>query len=250
MTADGPFEFNLHLLSGHKWSSTDIETETCGGVVPFQYKASNFVNAIQWSIGLELALLIKDPWKMFMNTDHPNGGPFIEYPRVISWLASKKARLEVLNGCHKRAQKKSLLPSIDREMSLYEIAIATRAGAAKALGFKNKGHLGVGAEADVTVYNLNPETTDIAKQPETTRKVFSSAAYTIKGGTVVVKNGKIVKVIDGKTMWANVKTDEQAEVEESMKRKFKEYYSIEYDNYPVSDHYLKVSESIPIKADV
>jgi formylmethanofuran dehydrogenase subunit A len=34
----------------------------------------------------------------------------------------------------------------------------TRAGQAKALGLKNKGHLGVGADADIAIYNLNPET--------------------------------------------------------------------------------------------
>jgi formylmethanofuran dehydrogenase subunit A len=39
----------------------------------------------------------------------------------------------------------------------------TRAGQAKALGLKNKGHLGVGADADVAIFNINPETLDIAK---------------------------------------------------------------------------------------
>jgi formylmethanofuran dehydrogenase subunit A len=250
MTADGPFEFKLFELSGHKWTNTDIETETGGGVLPFQYKRSNPVNALQWSIGLELALLINDPWKMFMNTDHPNGGPFIEYPKIIAWLSSKKARMAVLKKCNKRAKKRSLLPSIDREMSLYELAVVTRAGAAKALGLTNKGHLGVGADADVAIYDVNPETMDIAANPEITRRAFSDAAYTVKGGLVVVKGGEIVQVVDGKTMWLDVDTDEQITVDEEMKRKFKEYWTIEYDNYPVSDHYVKVSNPIAIKADV
>ena len=116
MTADGPFEFSLYELGGHnKWVNSDVETETSGGIIPFHYKRKNPVNAMQWAIGLELSLLIKDPWKMFMTTDHPNGGPFFHYPKVLAWLMSRKAREATLKTCHKKAQKKSLLPTIDRE---------------------------------------------------------------------------------------------------------------------------------------
>ena len=192
MTADGPFEYTLYTLSGHKWVNSDVETETSGGIIPFTYKKNNAVNAIQWSIGLEIALLIKDPWKIFMTTDHPNGGPFMSYPRVLAWLMSKKAREATLKRCHKKAQKKSLLPSIDRELSLYELAIVTRAGTAKALGMPNKGHLGVGADGDVAIFNINPETTDIAKKYKAVRKAFKDSVYTIKDGKIVAKDGEVV----------------------------------------------------------
>ena len=122
MTADGPFEYTLYELSGHKWVNSDVETETSGGIIPFHYKKKNVVNAIQWSIGLEIALMIKDPWKIFMTTDHPNGGPFFAYPKILAWLTSKKARMATLKNCHKKAQKRSLLPTLDRELSLYELA--------------------------------------------------------------------------------------------------------------------------------
>jgi len=35
-----------------------------------------------------------------------------------------------------------------------------------------------------------------------------------------------------------------------MKRRFKEYWTVEFDNYPVMDHYIKVPDPITIKADV
>jgi formylmethanofuran dehydrogenase subunit A len=250
MTADGPFEYTLYQLSGHKWVNSDIETETSGGIIPFHYKRNNPVNATQWSIGLELALIIKDPWKMFMTTDHPNGGPFTAYPKIIAWLTSKKARMATLKKCHKKAQRKSLLPSINRELSLYELAIVTRAGQAKALGLKNKGHLGIGADADIAIYNLNPEKIDIAKKYKTARRAFSNAAYTIKDGQVVVKDGEVIQTIDGRTIWLDMQTAEEVEVDEEMKRRFKKYWTVEYENYPVSDHYVKVSDPITIKADV
>jgi len=250
MTADGPFEYTLYQLSGHKWVNSDVETETSGGIIPFHYKRNNPVNATQWSIGLELALMIKDPWKMFMTTDHPNGGPFTAYPKIIAWLTSQKARMATLKKCHKKAQRKSLLPSIDRELSLYELAIFTRAGQAKALGLKNKGHLGIGADADVAIYNLNPEKIDIAKKYKTARRAFSNASYTIKDGKVVVKDGEVIQITDGRTIWLDMQTAEEVKVDEEIKRKFKEYWTVEYENYPVSDHYVKVSDPITIKADV
>ena len=250
MTADGPFEYTLYQLSGHKWVNSDIETETSGGIIPFRYKRNNAVNATQWSIGLELALLIDDPWKMFMTTDHPNGGPFFKYPKIIAWLISKKARMATLKRCHKKAQKNSLLTSIDRELSLYELAIVTRAGQAKALGLKNKGHLGVGADADIAIYNVNPEKIDIARRYKKVRRAFGHAAYTIKDGHIVVKDGEVTQHVDGRTMWLDVQTEGQIEVDEEMKRKFREYWTVEYENYPVFDHYLKVPDPIAVKARV
>jgi formylmethanofuran dehydrogenase subunit A len=250
MTADGPFQYTLYELSGHKWVNHDVETETSGGIVPFRYRRKNVVNATQWSIGLELALLIDNPWKIFMTTDHPNGGPFISYPKIIAWLISKKARMATLKKTHPKAQKRSLLPSIKRELSLYEIAVVTRAGQAKALGLKDKGHLGVGADADVAIYNINPEKIDISRKYKTVRRAFGDSAYTIKGGKVVAKDGEILQHVDGCTMWLNVKTAEQFKVDEEIKRKFREYWTVEYENYPVTDHYLKISNPITVKAGV
>jgi formylmethanofuran dehydrogenase subunit A len=158
--------------------------------------------------------------------------------------------MATLKRCHKKAQKKSLLPSINRELSLYELAIMTRAGQAKALGLKNKGHLGVGADADIAIYNINPETSDIARKYKTARKAFKHAAYTIKDGKIVVKDGEVVGHADGRTMWLDVQTAEPCRIDEDMKNKFKQYWTVEYDNYPVLDHYVKVPDPITVKASV
>lgn len=250
MTADGPFEYTLYQLSGHKWVNSDVETETSGGIIPFRYKRKNPVNAIQWSIGLELALMTKNPWKVFMTTDHPNAGPFTAYPKILAWLVSKKARDATFKRLHRKGQRRSLLPSITRELSLYDLAIVTRAGQAKSLGLKEKGHLGVGADADIAIFNLNPEKVDITQKYKTFRRAFSNTAYTIKGGKVLVKDGEVLQTSAGKTMWVDVKTSQEVEIDEKIKRKFREYWTVEFDNYPVSDHYLKNSSPIKIKADV
>jgi formylmethanofuran dehydrogenase subunit A len=250
MTADGPFQYTLYELSGNKWVNHDVETETSAGIVPFHYHRKNLVHATQWSIGLELALLIKDPWKIFMTTDHPNGGPFTSYPKIIAWLMSKKARKAALKRINSRARSNSLLPSIDRELNFYDIAVVTRAGQAKALGLKDKGHLGVGADADVAIYDVNPETIDPSKKYRSVRRAFKRAAYTIKNGEIVVKNGEVLKHVEGATKWLDVQTSEPIRITDDMKRRFREYWTVEYENYPVTDHYLAVSDPITVKADV
>lgn len=250
MTADGPFQFGLQQLTGNKWVNHDVETETSAGIVPFHYRRKSYVHAIQWSIGLELALLIEDPWKIFMTTDHPNAGPFTYYPRIIAWLMSRKAREATMKRINPRARSKSLLTSITRELGFNEIAVVTRAGQAKALGLDDKGHLGIGADADIAIYNVNPQTTDPARKYRAVRRAFKHAAYTIKGGEIVVKNDEIVKQAQGATIWLDVQTSEPAEITEDMKRKFREYWTVEYENYPVTEHCLELSRPRTLKADV
>ena len=250
MTADGPWQFTLYELSGNKWVNHDVETETGGGIVPFRYKRKSYVHAMMWSIALELALLIDDPWKIFLTTDHPNGAPFTTYPLIISWLMSKSAREKMLKKINKRARRRGLLSNIDREYSLYEIAIATRAGQAKALGLKHKGHLGIGADADIAIYNLNPEKFELSKKPRHVRKAFEKSAYTIKDGDIVSKDGVIVKSITGRTMWVNVKVSSSMDIKPEFKRKFKDYWTIEYDNYFIPDKFLTVSSPISVRAEV
>ena len=250
MTADGPFQYTLYELTGNKWVNHDVETETSSGIVPFRYRRKSFVHAIQWSIGLELALLTKDPWKIFMTTDHPNGGPFTSYPRIIAWFMSQKARKATIKKINKRARSRSLLPSIDRELSLYEIAITTRAGQAKALGLKSKGHLGIGADADLAIYDINLETTDPSKKYKTLRRAMRNAAYTIKGGNIVNKNGEILRHEKGATMWLDVKVSEPVQITNDMKKRFRDYWTVEYENYPVTEHYIEASRPVITKADV
>ena len=250
MTADGPFQFDLYGLTGNKWVNHDVETETSAGIVPFRYRRKSYVHAIQWSIGLELALLIKDPWKIFLTTDHPNGGPFTSYPRIIAWLISKEARKATMKRLNPRARSRSLLSSINRELTFQDIAIMTRAGQAKALRLNDKGHLGVGADADVAIYGVNPKTTDPSRQYKTVRKAFKHVAYTIKGGKVVVKQDNVVQQVNGSTIWLDLQTSEPVEINEDMKRRFREYWTVEYDNYPVSDHYIENSRPITVRAQV
>jgi formylmethanofuran dehydrogenase subunit A len=240
MTADGPHEFSLHGTNHLKWGNCDVEMETGSGIVPFIYSPGSHAHGIMWAIGLELALLVKDPMKCFLTTDHPNGGPFTRYPVIISWLMSKKARDEKLATLHRWVPDRTRLASVGREMTLFDIAGMTRAGPAKALGLgKTKGHLGVGADADISVYDYNPKTVDGTRDPEAIVRAFESAAYTIKGGEIVVRGGEVVSLGNAKTTWwTDADGFDNKEVAADIRDKFLKYYSLTLNNYPVQDTYV------------
>ncbi len=194
MTGDGPFQFVLHQMTKGKWGNIPVDTELPGGagVVPYNFELKSPANSVQWTIPLEFALNVKDLWRVVMTTDNPNAGPFTKYPLVLSWLMSRKQRQMWLDKAHKFAKERSTLESIEREWSLYEVAITTRAASAKILGIeKFKGHLGIGADADITVYDMNPEKVNLAEKPEEIVKAFHTSYLTILAGDIVAKKGKV-----------------------------------------------------------
>ena len=167
-----------------RWVAMDIECDAGCGVVPFRYKDRSFVNALQWAIGLELFLLVEDPWRIVLTTDHPNGAPFTTYPHLIRLLMDKPFRDAAFATLPKSAREMSALPSIAREYTLQEIAILTRAGPARLLGIdRSHGHLGVGAEADIAAYAIDDDR----------ERMFGAARLLLKGGRVVARDGEIAE---------------------------------------------------------
>ncbi|MEA3376872.1 MAG: formylmethanofuran dehydrogenase subunit A [Chloroflexota bacterium] len=235
MTSDGPLEYYLHRMTGHKWLNDDVEGETGGGVVPMEYVPKHIFNAVQWLTGMELYLLIDDPWRAFLTTDHPNAGPFFRYPQVIKLLMDRDYRAEVFSGIHRKAREGALLPELDREYSLYEVAIMTRAGTARALGLEQKGHLGAGADADVTIYR------DLDDREE----MFAHPAYVLKAGQVVVRDGQLVKELPGHTLYVAPGYDRA--IEADLRAHFEQTYTVSFENYPVGPEYLPHAEIVPTR---
>jgi len=209
--------------SPKKWTIMDIECEMGCGVVPFRYRDKSFVNALQWSIGLEIFLQVNDPWRVFLTTDHPNGAPFTSYPHLIKLLMNRSFRNDHLSNLHPEAQRMSNLSSMDREYSLYEIAIMTRAAPAKILGLADQGHLAAGATANITVY----------RKQDDIEKMFAHPAYVFKNGTMIVKDGKIIETVKGVTHV--VKPEYDKSIEKSLRTYFDKFQTISLDNFKISN---------------
>lgn len=226
MTGDGPLGYFLSKVYGGKWFSGDTEMESGCGITPIKYRNKSLVHALQWAIGLEWYLLVNDPWRVVMSTDHPNGGSFLAYPQIIRLLMDRTYRQDVLKTCHPLVRERSILADLQREYTLNEIAIITRAGPARILGLKDKGHLGPGADADITIYSPH----------ENKETMFELPRIVIKSGRVIVEQGEIRDPLNGKTL--HVEPDYDREVEADIKVWFEKYYSIRWRNYPVDDSYL------------
>ncbi|TAJ44106.1 formylmethanofuran dehydrogenase subunit A [Methanofollis fontis] len=254
MTADGPMEFNLYRLHHNKWSNHDVELETGSGIIPVLYRRKNLVNSIMWAIGLELALLVENPWQCMLTTDNPNGAPFVKYPEIIALLMSKKYRDAEFATVHPETGSRTVLPSLERELDWNEIAVMTRAGQAKALGITDigKGHLGLGAEADIAVYPLKVGEIDPAKEYEQVIEGFSKAKWTIKRGRPMARDGEILVHGENTTIWADpvIRPDRDIAQDPDFCEMFNHWYSVRMSNYPVQDEYLQRNLRMQSEADL
>jgi formylmethanofuran dehydrogenase subunit A len=218
---------NRRFAHPRKSITMDIECEAGCGVVPFRYRDTNFVNALQWAIGLETFLLVDDPWRVFLTTDHPNGAPFSSYPHLVRLLMDRTFRDERFAMLHEGARAASDLVSLRREYSLYEIAIMTRAGPARILGLGDRGHLGEGAAADITVYE------DLADR----EAMFERPALVFKDGVLVARDGSVVGVTRGATH--TVKPAFDPSIADRLGAYFERYRGMKLANVPIDADELR-----------
>jgi formylmethanofuran dehydrogenase subunit A len=226
MTGDGPLGYFLHNLFGRKWFSADTEMEAGCGIVPIVYKDKSLVHALQWAIGLEWYLLMEDPWRVAMSTDHPNGGSFLAYPQIIALLMDRTRRQEVLQRVPPLVRENCTLGDLDREYSLFEIAIITRAAPARMLGLKRKGHLGAGADGDVTIYQPRDDL----------QEMFELPRYVVRRGEVVVDDGELRADSEGCLFHVAPEFDEECLPD--IQNWFEGNYTIRFRNYPVEESFL------------
>ena len=223
MTGDGPLGHFLQNVSGEKWYSADTELESGCGVSPIEYKDRNFINALQWAIGLEWYLMVDDPWQVVMSTDHPNGGSFLAYPQIVRLLMDRAYREATLERVNPRILKHTALADLNREYTLSEIAIITRAGPARILGLKNKGHLGVGADADICIYDPS----------DNFEEMFALPQMVIKAGKILVDDTEIRQTVSGRTLVANPDYDRQHDV--AIESWFNDHYSLNATHYGIAE---------------
>jgi formylmethanofuran dehydrogenase subunit A len=167
------------------------------GIVPFAYRRSSATSALQFAIGLEIMLLSPDPERVLLTTDHPNGGPFTAYPRILHLLMDKEEREREIAGLPDVVRQRSSIAGIEREYSLLEVAAMTRSGPARLLGLADRGHLNPGARADVAIYRDDPDRT----------AMFAAAAHVLKDGRSIVEAGEIVAWSFGRTLSVAVEPD-------------------------------------------
>jgi formylmethanofuran dehydrogenase subunit A len=234
MTADGPVGHLLHRLSGERWYNLDTELETGCGIVPYRYRPERYVHALQWAVGLEMFLLADDPWRVVLSTDHPNGGSFLAYPRLMRLLMDADYRRKRLEQVHPDViAGTALADGLDREYTLNEIVVITRAAPARLLGLEDrKGHLGPGADADISVYDPGDDW----------EATFRSPRCVFKGGQKVLEEGEPVRATAGRTLVADPDWDRG--VDEHVEAFLRDRLSVRPESWGLADEELRAAEDV------
>jgi formylmethanofuran dehydrogenase subunit A len=145
-------------------------------------------------------------------------------------------RRDVINSAplevRDRLKERSCLADLDRQYSLGEICAITRAAPARMLGLTNKGHLGPGADADITIYDPH----------ENQETMFQLPRYVIKAGQTIIDNGELRAAPQGKTL--HVAPDYDPGCEADIAAWFERCYTVQFENYPVGDEYVPHPEKI------
>ncbi|NCY03334.1 MAG: hypothetical protein EBX36_10605 [Planctomycetia bacterium] len=192
MTGDAAAAEHLAHATGVPWMSHDLHLEGGCGVLPIRYRERSLIHAWQWAIGLEWFLSAADPWRLVLSTDHPNGAHFTAYPHLMRLLGDAAFRREAFARIHPAVRARSPLAGIDREYSLQELCIVTRAAPARIAGLPDKGHLGVGADADITVYRRDADLS----------RMFAMPAQVFKAGVLVAEDGELRSLPAGRILAA------------------------------------------------
>ncbi len=217
---------NRNLARPRKGIFQDLECQAGCGVLPFRYRQDQYVHGLLWTIGIELFLRIKDPLRVFLTTDHPNGAPFTSYPHLIRLLMDYDFRMSIFSRLHPDVQNSSSLPSLTREYSLEEIIKMTRLGPARALGLVNRGSLQNGCIADLVVYekSSNPE------------QMFSKPCMVFRRGELVYRDGVLLGASNKSTVVAKLEVNLQ--MDSLLKQLWRNRYGYSAEMVTVRDEEL------------
>ncbi|TWU44963.1 Formyltransferase/hydrolase complex Fhc subunit A [Novipirellula aureliae] len=238
ISADSMHQFhNIRYANPRKSILVDVECEAGCGVVPFRYRRRQFVHSLQWAIGLELFLMIDDPARVFLTTDHPNGAPFTTYPHLIRLLCDRAFRETALAEIDPEAAAASSLAGIDREYTLGEIAIMTRSAPAAILGLSGIGDLAIGSSADVVVYEKNRNFETMFAQPK----------FVLKNGVLVRGKGSVSTEPSGSiTHTANVEFNPKTIA--TLANRYESFSAMAMSRLQISDDEMQASlGTVPVK---
>jgi formylmethanofuran dehydrogenase subunit A len=107
-------------------------------------------------------------------------------------LGDESFRREAFSRIHPAVRRKSPLAAISRQYTLNELCIVTRAAPARIAGLPQKGHLGPGADADITLYRPDPDLS----------RMFAMPAKVFKGGVLVAEDGHVRRRVAGRLLAA------------------------------------------------
>jgi len=215
-------------------SSVETEGDSFATLRKFSKKKKE--DCVLWANALDLALNIS-PWQLQFSVNYPNYADITNLPEIASWLISYNAREQFKNDMDASFSKDNILTSNDKVLTFNDYVILTRSSPAKSLGIGSiKGNLGLGADGDLNILNLNLNDTDISKDYEKFKAALGNIEHVIKAGEIIKDHDKITLNLSGKIFWASGKSEKE-DTKSIFARKelfYQKYYSTFYNSYNVT----------------
>ncbi|MFW9866427.1 MAG: amidohydrolase family protein [Candidatus Thorarchaeota archaeon] len=205
----------------------------------------NYKDCTLWANALDIVLNIKNKQQISFSLNFPNYANLTDIPEITTWLVSKKARNRFMEGMNKDFLKDNTLQNNEETLNFSEFIIITRTAPAKSLGLGSiKGNLGVGADGDLNVLDVNFNEVDISENPDILKSALNNLEYVIKSGEIVKKQNELVLDNHGCIFWAKGKVDlkEKDYIMSKKKEFYEKYSSLFYDSLSVSveNKYLRL----------
>ncbi len=235
------------LQNPYKLVSSAIESEGDSFVSMRKFKKENYNDCILWANAIDLALNIRNKFQISLSLNYPNYSNINNIPEIATWLISKNARANFMKEMNKEFLKNNKLQNSDKCLTFNELVILTRASPAKSLGLGSiKGNLGVGADADINILDIDIRDINLEKDFETLKTAFSNIEYVIKAGKIIKKEENIDLESNGLIFWTEGKIEKKEAKKLILSRKedfYQKYSSIFYDSLTISidkEHLRKI----------
>ena len=235
------------LENPYKLISSAVESEGDSFVSMRKFKKENYLDCILWASAIDLALNIKNKFQISFSLNYPNYSNINNIPEIATWLVSKNARANFMKDMNKEFLKNNKLQNSDKCLTFNELVILTRASPAKSLGLGSiKGNLGVGADADINILDIDIRDINLEKDFETLKTAFSNIEYVVKAGKIIKKEENIDLESNGLIFWTEGKIEKKEAKKLILSKKedfYRKYSSIFYDSLAISidkEHLRKI----------
>ncbi|MFX0040535.1 MAG: amidohydrolase family protein [Promethearchaeota archaeon] len=225
------------LNNPHKLISSALEFEGDSFVSIRNFNKDDYHDCVLWANAIDLALNVNNKFQISLTLNFPNYANISDIPEIATWLISKDARDNLMKDMNKDFLKNHSVVNNDKILSFSDFVCLTRASPAKSLGLGSiKGNLGVGADGDINILNIDINEIELSQDHKLLKKALSELEYVIKEGNIVKKQGNIRFDLEGPIFWSNGKINIEGREYILTKKKefYQKYFSMFYDSYKIS----------------
>jgi len=223
----------INSTNSNKLIRASVESEGDSFATLRKFSKKKKEDCSMWANAIDLALNIS-PWQLQFSVNYPNYADISKLPEIASWLMSNNAREQFMNDMEASFLKDNSLNSNDKILTFNEFIILTRSSPAKSLGIGSiKGNLGLGADGDLNILNLNLNNTDISRDYVKFKSALSNIECVIKAGEIIKNHEKINLESSGKILWASGKPEKE-DIKSILAKKedfYQKYGSNFYNSY-------------------